>query len=109
MAPMDVMTAALASGYHGPPELTLQRAFTEWTLDPWALGFVLLLAGLYLAGARRVRRSGTAWPAADPGDHGTAPARAAGRGRDPQPGGHGHDLSRDHHHGSDRRSVPSLL
>jgi cytochrome c oxidase assembly factor CtaG len=48
--------------YHGPPELTLQRAFTEWTLDPWALGFVLLLAGLYLLGARRVRRSGAAWP-----------------------------------------------
>jgi cytochrome c oxidase assembly factor CtaG len=50
-------------GYQGPPELTVQRAFTEWTLDPWALGFVLLLAGLYLLGARRVRRSGAAWPA----------------------------------------------
>jgi cytochrome c oxidase assembly factor CtaG len=50
------------SGYHGPPELTLQRAFTEWTFDPWALGFVLLLAGLYLLGVRRVRRSGTPWP-----------------------------------------------
>jgi cytochrome c oxidase assembly factor CtaG len=50
-------------GYHGPPELTVQRAFTEWTFDPWALGFVLLLGGLYLAGMRRVRRSGTAWPA----------------------------------------------
>jgi cytochrome c oxidase assembly factor CtaG len=50
-------------GYHGPPQLTLARAFTEWTLDPWALGFVLLLGGLYLAGVRRVRRSGTAWPA----------------------------------------------
>ena len=57
------MNVALASGYQGPPELTLQRAFTEWTLDPWALGFVLLLAGLYLLGARRARRSGTAWPA----------------------------------------------
>jgi cytochrome c oxidase assembly factor CtaG len=48
--------------YHGPPELTLQRAFTEWTLDPWALAFVLLLGALYLLGARRVRRSGEAWP-----------------------------------------------
>ena len=57
------MNVALASGYQGPPELTLQRAFTEWTLDPWALGLVLLLAGLYLSGARRARRSGTAWPA----------------------------------------------
>jgi len=50
-------------GYHGPPQLTMVRAFTEWTLDPWALGFVLLLGGLYLAGVRRVRRSGTPWPA----------------------------------------------
>jgi cytochrome c oxidase assembly factor CtaG len=50
-------------GYQGPPELTAARAFTEWTLDPWALGFVLLLTGLYLLGARRVRRSGAAWPA----------------------------------------------
>ena len=49
-------------GYHGPPELTLARAFTEWTLDGWALGFVLLLGGLYLAGVRRVRGSGTYWP-----------------------------------------------
>lgn len=63
MAPMDVMTAALASGYHGPPQLTPQRAFTEWTLDPWALGFALLLGGLYLAGVRRMRRSGRPWPA----------------------------------------------
>jgi len=56
------MTAALAAGYHGPPELTPLRALTEWTLDPWALAFVLLLGGLYLAGARRVRRAG-GWPA----------------------------------------------
>ncbi len=41
----------------------MARAFTEWTLDPWALGFVLLLGGLYLAGVRRARRSGTAWRA----------------------------------------------
>jgi cytochrome c oxidase assembly factor CtaG len=60
---MDVMSAAIASGYHGPPQLTPQRAFTEWTLDPWALGFTLLLGGLYLAGVRRARRSGTPWPA----------------------------------------------
>jgi cytochrome c oxidase assembly factor CtaG len=53
----------LASGYHGPPKLTFVHAFTQWTLDPWALGFVLLLGGLYLAGVRRVRRSGRPWPA----------------------------------------------
>jgi cytochrome c oxidase assembly factor CtaG len=51
--------------YHGPPELTPLRALTEWTLDPWALAFALLLGGLYLAGARRVRSApgGGGWPA----------------------------------------------
>jgi cytochrome c oxidase assembly factor CtaG len=61
MGATDAVMIAVASGYHGPPQLTVQRAFTEWTLDPWALGFVLLLGGLYLAGVRRVRRSGTPW------------------------------------------------
>lgn len=50
-------------GYLGPPQLTVAGAFTQWTLDPWALAFVLLLGGLYLAGVRRARRSGTPWPA----------------------------------------------
>jgi cytochrome c oxidase assembly factor CtaG len=64
---MAAMSDALASAYHGvsyhgPPELTLVRALTQWTLDSWALAFVLLLGGLYLSGVRRVRRSGTAWP-----------------------------------------------
>ena len=61
MGRTNVLTVALASGYHGPPELTVQRAFTEWTLDPWALAFVLLVGGLYLAGVRRVRRSAAPW------------------------------------------------
>ena len=52
----------LAAGYHGPPELTWARVFTEWTLDPWALAFVLLLGVAYLAGVRRLRRSGGSWP-----------------------------------------------
>jgi cytochrome c oxidase assembly factor CtaG len=55
--------AALASGYRGPPELTWLRAFTQWSADPWALGLVLLLGALYLAGVRRVRRAGAPWPA----------------------------------------------
>jgi len=59
---MVAISAALASGYHGPPELTLSRALTEWTLDPWALAIAALLGGLYLSGARRVRRSAAAWP-----------------------------------------------
>jgi cytochrome c oxidase assembly factor CtaG len=57
------MAAALASGYHGPPELTVVRALTEWTLDPWALAVIVAVAAAYLAGVRRVRRSGESWPA----------------------------------------------
>jgi cytochrome c oxidase assembly factor CtaG len=56
------MTAALAAAYRGPPELTLARAFTQWRADPWALAFVLVLGGLYLAGVRRIRRTGQPWP-----------------------------------------------
>ncbi len=66
MGRTNVLSVALASGYHGPPQLTVARAFTEWTFDPWAVAFVLLLGGLYLAGVRRVRRMrgpGRPWPA----------------------------------------------
>lgn len=63
MGQTNVLSVALVSGYHGPPQLTVARAFTEWTLDPWALGIAALLGGLYLAGVRRVRRSGGPWPA----------------------------------------------
>ena len=56
------MVHLLASGYHGPPQLTPPRAFTEWTLDPWVLALVLVLGGLYLAGVRRARAAG-GWPA----------------------------------------------
>ncbi len=51
---------SLASGYHGPPELTVARAFTEWTLDLPMLVLVLLLGGGYIAGVRRQRD----WPVA---------------------------------------------
>ncbi len=60
------MGTVLASGYHGPPELTPTRALTEWTLDPWMLALVVVLGALYLAGVRRVRRRGTVWPVARP-------------------------------------------
>src|SRR5260221_4662246 len=56
------ISAGVASGSHGRPELTLTRALTEWPLDPWTLAIAALLGGLYLSGAGRVRRSGTAWP-----------------------------------------------
>jgi cytochrome c oxidase assembly factor CtaG len=45
------------------PALTLTRAVTSWTLDLPVLVAVLAAAGLYLAGMRRVRRSGQPWPA----------------------------------------------
>jgi cytochrome c oxidase assembly factor CtaG len=55
------MVTALAA-YHGPPELTPLRALAEWTADAPALTFILVLGGLYLAGARRAR-AGAGWPA----------------------------------------------
>jgi cytochrome c oxidase assembly factor CtaG len=61
-----LLAPALASGYTGPPELTLTRALTEWTLDPPMLVLVLLLGAAYLAGVRRVRRGNTAWSVARP-------------------------------------------
>src|SRR5690348_12126184 len=54
------LTRAAESGYHGPPELTVARAFTEWTLDPWMLALVLILGGGYLAAMRRQ----PGWPVA---------------------------------------------
>lgn len=54
----------MTGGYQGPPELTVASAFTSWALDLPALAVVLLAGGLYLSGVRRVRRSGTGWPAA---------------------------------------------
>ncbi len=44
---------AAEGAYHGPPELTVARAFTEWTLDPWMLALVLILGGGYLAALRK--------------------------------------------------------
>jgi cytochrome c oxidase assembly factor CtaG len=54
------MAAALA--YHGPGALTPLRALTSWTVDLPVLAAVVLAAGLYLAGARRLRRAGEPWP-----------------------------------------------
>ena len=47
------LARAAEGAYHGPPELTVARAFTEWTLDPWMLALVLILGGGYLAALRR--------------------------------------------------------
>jgi cytochrome c oxidase assembly factor CtaG len=53
--------------YDGPPALTLRTAVTSWTLDLPVLVAVLLAAGLYLAGMRRLHRAGLSSPPA-PGD-----------------------------------------
>jgi cytochrome c oxidase assembly factor CtaG len=53
--------AALASGYSGPPELTLARAFTQWTADLPVIALVVVLGGCYLAGVAGVRRRGGSW------------------------------------------------
>jgi cytochrome c oxidase assembly factor CtaG len=58
-----VAGSLIAAEYTGPPALTLARAVTSWTLDLPVLVAVLLAAGLYLAGMRRLRRTGQAWPA----------------------------------------------
>ena len=60
---MAAMLAALASGYHGPPQLTFARAVSSWTLDPWSLTVIIVAGALYLAGVRRIRRVGADWPA----------------------------------------------
>jgi cytochrome c oxidase assembly factor CtaG len=53
---------ALAGAYHGPPALTVSRAFSEWTLDAPMLVLVVVLGGGYLAAERRVRMAGEGWP-----------------------------------------------
>jgi cytochrome c oxidase assembly factor CtaG len=39
-------------------------AIWSWTFDPWAFGIVVVLGVGYLAGVRRLRRAGQAWPRA---------------------------------------------
>jgi cytochrome c oxidase assembly factor CtaG len=53
--------ASLAAGYTGPPQLTLGRAFTEWTADPAMIALVVVLGGCYLLAVRKVRRGGGQW------------------------------------------------
>jgi cytochrome c oxidase assembly factor CtaG len=50
--------------YDGPPELTLSRAVTSWTLDLPVLVAAGVAAGLYLAGMRRLHRAGLSSPPA---------------------------------------------
>ena len=58
---------ALASGvspdlaYSGPPKFTMTQAFTAWTVDVPMLVLILLLAGWYLASARKITKAGGRW------------------------------------------------
>jgi len=58
-----VAGSLIAGGYTGPPALTPARVVTSWTLDLPVLAAVLVAAGLYLAGMRRLRRAGQPWQA----------------------------------------------
>jgi cytochrome c oxidase assembly factor CtaG len=65
VATAGAAAAGAASGYHGPPKLTVPRAFTEWTFDPWMTALVVILGGAYLAGTLRApKRNGGDWPVA---------------------------------------------
>lgn len=47
-----------------PAPLTSTRAFTEWQFDPIVVAALLVGAGLYLLGVRRLRARGDAWSVA---------------------------------------------
>jgi cytochrome c oxidase assembly factor CtaG len=47
---------------HLPPELTPVRGLTEWSIDPYALAFLVVVCAAYLLGVRRLRRAGGSWP-----------------------------------------------
>jgi cytochrome c oxidase assembly factor CtaG len=53
--------APLTAGYAGPPQLTLGRAFTQWTADPAMIALVVVLGGCYLFAVRATRRGGGQW------------------------------------------------
>jgi cytochrome c oxidase assembly factor CtaG len=57
-----VSGATTSAVYHGPPDLTLVRVFTEWTLDPVIAVLVVGLGAWYVLAMRRVRASGGEWP-----------------------------------------------
>jgi cytochrome c oxidase assembly factor CtaG len=53
---------AVVAAYHGPPPLTVLRAFTAWRVNQ-VTALVTLLGVGYLLGVRRLRARGTGWPA----------------------------------------------
>jgi hypothetical protein len=61
VGPGGLATVLAAATYTGPPELTVGRALTSWTLDPGGLVLVLALGIPYLLAVRRVGRAGGRW------------------------------------------------
>ncbi len=51
----------MVSAYSGPPLLQNSAYVTQWTLNPWVLGVVLVSGALYVAGVRRHRARGGTW------------------------------------------------
>jgi putative copper resistance protein D len=51
-------------GFPGPPPVSAGNLAGRWLLEPLFAAFAVAAAALYLAGVRRLRRRGQAWPAA---------------------------------------------
>lgn len=47
--------------YSGPPQLQNSAYLTQWVLNPWVLGFIVITGGLYLAGVHRHKARGGQW------------------------------------------------
>ena len=51
----------MVSAYSGPPLLQNSAYLTQWTLNPWVLGVVVVGAALYVVGVSRLRARGGTW------------------------------------------------
>ncbi|HEY3871026.1 MAG TPA: cytochrome c oxidase assembly protein [Actinocrinis sp.] len=52
---------AVLAAYSGPPALQNATYLTEWKLNPWVLGLIVIASALYLIGVRRHRARGGQW------------------------------------------------
>lgn len=62
LRPVDIDQTLLGYDLGGPP--TPWRLLTAWRPDPWFGPLAVVLAGVYLAGVRRVSAGGGRWPVA---------------------------------------------
>jgi putative copper resistance protein D len=56
------VATARATGETDLPAFTLERALTDWSLDPLVFVLVVWITGLYLLGVGALRRRGDRWP-----------------------------------------------